>query len=169
MMKVCKLVSYSKKIVTIIYITQLSAILFSLHTKLTPIKLHIVTVSGISVIIITCFIILSLFNPVLTFKIAFTGSALILSFSFNFTTFIWLNARSISALECGIGYIICVEQNQPVFAWVFSHGISTQAYFSPICYCVSNILQTDNYQIQLMVFNFPTDFIFYPIFIQKLN
>jgi len=35
----------------------------------------------------------------------------------------------------GIGYIIRVEQTQPVFIWVFSDGIAIQAYFSPICYC----------------------------------
>jgi len=95
-------------------LTQLSTVLFSLHTKLVPIKLHMVTASGISIIIITCFIILSLFNSVLTFNIAFASSALILLFNFKFTTFIWLNTCSISALECGIRYIICVEQNQPV-------------------------------------------------------
>jgi len=43
-MKICKLESYSTK-VTIVYITQLSAILFSLHTKLVPIKPHTVTAS----------------------------------------------------------------------------------------------------------------------------
>jgi len=107
------------KKVTIIYIAQLSAILFSMHTKRVPIKLHMVTASGISVIIVTYFIILSLFNPVLIFKIAFTSSALILLFNFNFTTFIWPNSRCISALECGIGYIICVEQKQPVFCMGF--------------------------------------------------
>jgi len=153
--------------------TQLSAVLFSLHYKLGLIKSHIVTASGISVIIMTCFVILSLYNPVLIFKIAFTSSALILLFNFNFTTFIWPNTRSISALECGIGYMICVEQNQPVLLWDFSVGISTQAYFSPICYCVSNILRTDNYyQILPLVFNFPNDFTFftfYSKFIQKLN
>ena len=66
---------------------------------------------------------------------------------FNFTMFIWSNTCSISALQCGIGYITCVEQNQSVFIWVFSDGISIQAYFSPISYCVSNIWPTDNYQI----------------------
>ena len=48
-------------------LTQLSALLFSLHTKPESIKLHIVTDSGISAIIITCSAILSLFNPVLIF------------------------------------------------------------------------------------------------------
>ena len=137
-----------------------------------PIKLHIVTASQNCHIIITCFIILSLFNSVLIFKIAFTSSTLILLFNFNFTTFIWSNTCSISALQCGIGYIICVEQNQPVFMWVFSDGISIQAYFSPLCYCVSNILPTDNYQILPLVFNFSikfTFFTFYPQFIQKLH
>jgi len=59
-------------------LSQLSAVLLSLYTKLVPIKPHIVTDSGISAIIVTCFIILSLFNPAQLFKIAFTSSALIL-------------------------------------------------------------------------------------------
>jgi len=44
-------------------IKQLSAVLFSMHTKPVPIKLHIATASGISVTIIKCFVILSPFNP----------------------------------------------------------------------------------------------------------
>jgi len=38
---------------------------------------------------------------------------------FNFSTLIRLNTCSISALECGIGYIKCDEQNQPVFCMCF--------------------------------------------------
>ena len=110
-------------------LTQLSTVLFSLHTKLVPINLHNVTASGISVIIITCFVILLLFNPVLIFKIAFTGSALILLSNFSLTTFIWLNTRSISTLECSIAHIMCIEQKQPVFCMGFLrwhlHGVQT--------------------------------------------
>jgi len=80
-------------------LSQLSAVLLSLYTKLVPIQLHTVTDSGISAIIITCFITLSLFNLALLFKIVFTSSALLLFLNFNFTSFIWLNTRSISALE----------------------------------------------------------------------
>jgi len=90
-----------------------------------------VTASGISVIIVTCFIILSLFNSVMTFKIAFTSSALVMLFNFKFTTFNWLNTRSISALECGTGYITCVDKTSQCFVWDFSNDISIQAYFSP--------------------------------------
>jgi len=79
-------------------LTQLSALLFSLHTKPESIKLHIVTDSGISAIIITCSAILSLFNPVLIFKIAFISSALILFLNLNFTAFVWPNICSISPL-----------------------------------------------------------------------
>jgi len=110
-------------------LTQLSTVLFSLHTKLVPINLHNVTASGISVIITTCFVILLLFNPVLIFKIAFTGSALILLSNFSLTTFIWLNTRSISTLECSIAHIMCIEQKQPVFCMGFLrwhlHGVQT--------------------------------------------
>jgi len=63
-----------------------------------------------------------LFNPVLIFNTAFTGSALTLFLKFNLgRNFIWLNACSISELECGngIGYTICVEQKQPVFCNCF--------------------------------------------------
>jgi len=74
---------------------------------------------GISVTIIAYFITLYLFNTVLIFKIIFTSSALILLFNFDFTTFIWWNTHSISGLECGIGIIICIEQNQPVFLMGF--------------------------------------------------
>jgi len=73
-------------------------------------------------------------SPVQIFKIVFTSSAHIQLFNFDFT-FIWSNTHSISALECGIGCKICVEQ---FFLWDFSNGISIQAYFSSICYCVSN-------------------------------
>ena len=51
-------------------LSQLSAVLLSLYTKLVPIKLHIVTDFEISAISITCFIILPVFNPALLFKIA---------------------------------------------------------------------------------------------------
>jgi len=115
---------------------QLSAVLFSLNTKLMPITLHMVTASGMSLIIITCFIILSLFNSVLTFKIAFTSSALIQLFNSKFTTFIWLNTRSISALECGIGYMTCVEQNQPVFCMEFHQWyLHTSIFQSTMLLC----------------------------------
>jgi len=106
MVEVCKLESYSTRTVTIICIEH-NFQQYCFHCKLVPIKLHIVTASGISVIITTCFIILSLFNPVLIFKIAFTNSALILLFNFNFTMFIWPITRFITELECGIGYIMC--------------------------------------------------------------
>ena len=164
-MEVCKLESYSTKTVTIICIKH-NFQQYCFHCKLVPIKLHIVTASGISVIITTCFVILSLFNPVLIFKIAFTNSALILLFNFNFTMFIWPITRFITELECGIGVL---RKTSQFFVWVFSDGISIRAYFSPICHCVSNIFPMDNYQILSLVFNFPNDFTFKPKFIQKLN
>jgi len=53
-----------------------------------------------------------------------TSSVLILLFTFNFTTFIWPNITcSIFALQCGICYIIRVEEIQPVFP----HGFSPTA------------------------------------------
>jgi len=68
-----------------------------------------------------------------------------------------------------IGYTTCVEQNQPFFVWDFSTGIFIQADFSPLCYCVSNISPTDNYQILSLVFILHNDFTFYPKFTQRLN
>jgi len=44
-----------------------------------------------------------------------------------------------------------LSKTSQFFVWVFSDGISIQANFSPICYCVSNILLTDNYQILPLV------------------
>ena len=112
-MEVCKLESYSTKTVTIICIKH-NFQQYCFHCKLVPIKLHIVTASGISLIITTCLIILSLFNPVLIFKIAFTNSALILLFNFTFTMFIWPNTRFITELSVVLA-TSCVEQNTPVF------------------------------------------------------
>jgi len=112
-----------------------------MHTKLVPIKQYIVTASGISVIIMKCFIILSLFNPVLIFKIAFAGSALIPFLNFNFATFIWLNTPFISALECVAGSIKCVAQNKLVFLYGFSSMASPYKHTSvqyatvPVTFC----------------------------------
>jgi len=65
-----------------------------------------------------------------------TSSALILLFNFNFTMFIWPNACSISALPCGIGYIIRIAQNQPVFRMGFPRRhLHTSIFQSNILLC----------------------------------
>jgi len=79
-----------------------------------------------------------------------------------------LNTCSISALECSIRYITCLEQNQPVLCMGFLQW-HLHTSFSPLRYCVSNISPTDNYKILPLVFSLPNDFTFYPKFIQKLN
>ena len=143
-MRICKSDSYSAESVTNIFLdTTFSNIVFIAY-QTSANKIPIVTAFGISITITTCFKILSLFNTVLIFKIAFTSSALILFPNFNFTTFIWQNTCSISASELGIGYTQCLEQNQPVFCMCFLRWHLHTNKFSPICYCVSNILQRDN-------------------------
>jgi len=78
-----------------------------------------ITASGISVIIITCFIILSFqFNPdIRNCNYQFCTHCVVQFYVYN--VYFRLNTRSISTLECGIGYITCVEQNQPVFCMGF--------------------------------------------------
>jgi len=163
-MKVCKLGSYSIKTVTVICInTPFSSIAFIAHQTSANKTSHCHCFL-ISVIIIACFIILSLFNPVLICKFSFISSALILLFNFNFATFIWPITRSISALECGIGYII--------IRWVktarFSYGISPMAspykhtsfQYATVSEHFANGQLSNSASSRL--FSFPNDFTFYP-------
>ena len=66
-------------------LTQLSTVLFSLHTKLVPIKLHIVTASGISDVTMNMLHFQS--SPDIR-NCIYQFSALILFLNFNFKTFI---------------------------------------------------------------------------------
>jgi len=148
-MKKCKLESYSIKSVTIIYTdTTFSSVVFIAYqtsaTKSFPWSLLLE-----SVIIITCFKIL-FFNPVVIFKIAFTSS-LIMFLNFNFSMFIWLNTCSISALEPGIGYIKCIEQNQASFLYMFSPMASSYKhtsvqYATVSTFCQGTIIKGSGYR-----------------------
>ena len=160
-MNVWRLESDSTKTVTIIYInTTFSTIIFIAYRTSANKTSHC-----------HCFCNLSHNYNMLYNIVAFQSSpdiqnciyqfCTILLFNFNFTTFIWPNTRSISALECGIGYTqYALSKTRQFCVWVFSEGISIQAYLSPTCYCVSNTLPTDNHQILPLVFNFPNDFTF---------
>jgi len=170
-MNVCKWEPYSTKTVTIIYInTAFSNIVFTAYQTSANITSHCHCFWNLIRSQNMLYSIVSFQSSPDIQNCIITSSAHIQLFNFNFTTCIWPNTCSISALQCGIGYILGIEQNQPVFVWVFSYGICIQAYFSPIFYYVSNILQTDNSEILPLVFSFSNEFTFftfYPQFIQK--
>jgi len=118
-MKMCKLEFCSTKMVTIIYInTTFSSIVFIAYQTSANKTSHC-----------HCFWNLSNNHKILYNIVSFQSSPDIQNciyqlctrsvFNFDFTTFIWPNTQSISALESGIGYIICVVQNQSVFLMGF--------------------------------------------------
>ena len=49
-----------------------------------------------------------------------------------YNVYFGLNTRSISTLDCGIGYITCVEQNQPVFSPMASPYKHTSAHYATV-------------------------------------
>jgi len=125
-MKVYKLESYSTKKSQLCTLTQLSAVLFSLHTKLVPIKLHMVTTSGISLVIITCF------NIVVSFQFSLNNQNRICQFCFCCSILILqrLSGRIlVSFLHWSVVFVSGVRRK---FSWGF-HSVVHGGHFYLVC------------------------------------